>query len=1032
VIHVFGSCELNPARSELHRDGRLVPLAPKALEVLVYLIEHRGRVVLKTELLEELWPGENVSESSVHRTVAQLRRAIGQTETREAPIQTIYGRGYCFVDDVRTSTTAHGSDAGAFVAIPTPRPGGEPFVGRGEVMRELRAALRETSQGRGRLCVLSGEAGIGKTRCAQELGAEALSAGATVWTAYCQAADGAPAFWPWIQILRATAREDPQLAERARALLQELAPELADAAMNAVQGPALDPPAQRFRLLDAIAQLLLAAGETRTRVVILDDLQRCTETSLEVLSVLAPRLGRSRVLVLATERDDAGAQATSLRHPLLVRAPRISLVAWTDSEVEEYVEAVAGRPEVATIGRELHRKIGGNPFFVQETLRLLIARGELSAESALELDDVALPDALRQLVRAPLGELDPAARELVRVASVIGEAFTLPLLVRALGKSERDLLPLLAQALLHRIVVRGATVGEYEFRHVLIRNVVHGDIAEDARAALHRVVADAIEAQAAGTSQLGEIAYHLHQALPTGTHAKVRRYAAQAGEQAARVHAYAEAARYYRWVLDAQSFDASVSPRERCETHSRVALFELSAGDESTSRESLSRSIDIARHHGFGDLLALAAIVLRPTAMLARVEDPLALSALESAQSALPPEAQALRVRVQSHLACIPPISFAPERARALSQEALRAAHELDDPWALKDALASRLWACLDPDHLAEALALADEVVALAHGPGRRSMALDGHLGQLQVHIRRGDAAAAQRALDTYGRMAEQLRYPEARWTHQRLLAQLCDQQGRFAEADASYLALEQRGRELHIRLATRLIRRVRSRFARMRTQGARPSEATRIVTAHAYAHAFSTRFALEAGHVDVARAELERMARAGLDRLPRDDCFVATLVDLAWIVTRIGSAAQAELLYGELAPCASLNAVDELCVYTGSAAHSLGLLARVLGRHDTAVAHFEHALDMNTRLELRPFAAHTRYELASTLAEASRPPLARIRELLEDVCAEAREIGLPQLESDAESLLRGLLQARARASHRAYARERTELKPDR
>jgi DNA-binding winged helix-turn-helix (wHTH) protein len=1024
VVHVFGSCELNLDRSELHRDGRLIPLAPKAIEVLRYLIENRGRVVLKTELLAQLWPGERISQSSLHRTVADVRRAIGQTDTREAPIQTLYGRGYCFVDPVRSGAEGPPPEDDPGV-VPPSRAGREPFVGRDEVLAELRVALHAAEGGRGRLCVLVGEAGIGKTRCSQELASEALAAGASVWTAYCQAADGAPAFWPWIQILRACAREETRLARRANVLLAELAPELSATAPRA-DDDRRDPNTERFRILDAIAQLLLDAGEERMRVVILDDLQRCPQTSLEVLSVLSPRLERARVLVIGTARDDLDPHESPLwlRQPLLARAQRISLTGWTSGEVESYVAAVSGRPETAPLGRELHRKIGGNPFFVQETLRLLITRSELSTETPLELPEVALPDAVRQLVGARIAELDPLARELVRVASAIGETFSLPVLARALRTSEQDLLPVVAQALQHRIAVRGSTMGEYEFRHALIRRVVYDEIPEDERAVLHALIADALEAQAAGTAQLGEIAYHLHQALPTGTHARLRQFAAEAGAQAARVHAYAEAARCYRWVLDAQDFDASVSPRERGATHLRVALFELSAGDEGASRESLTRCIDIARHHGLGSLLALAATTLRTTAMLARVEDPLALAALEGALRMLTPEDRALRVCVQSQLACIPPITFEPDRARELSAEALRGARQLEGTLALKHALASRMQSCLDPAHLLEALGLADEIVALGNGRGRLDMALDGYLGQFQVQLRLGDMSAAQRALDIYGRMAERLQYPEAKWTHRRFLTQRLDQQGRFAEAEASYADLEQRGREMHIRLHAQLIRWARARFQRMR--GATPP--VRISTVHSYARAISTRFALEAGAREEARAELDRMALAGLERLPRDACFLATLGDLACCAEQLGDLASAEVLYAELAPHAGLNVVDDMCIYTGSAAHYLGLLARALGRLNTAMTHFEQALEMNTRLEIRPFTAQTRYELARTLQSSPSRSGARIRELLDDAGAEAEALGMAPLTASVDALRRASRGDRLRPTPRPLPRERAQF----
>jgi tetratricopeptide (TPR) repeat protein len=305
-------------------------------------------------------------------------------------------------------------------------------------------------------------------------------------------------------------------------------------------------------------------------------------------------------------------------------------------------------------------------------------------------------------------------------------------------------------------------------------------------------------------------------------------------------------------------------------------------------------------------------------------------------------------------------------------------------------------------------------------------MALDGHLGQFQVQLRLGDLSAAERALDAYGRMAERLRYPEAKWTHQRLLAQRLEQRGRFADADASYTDLEQRGRELHIRLHAQLIRWTRERFARLRAPGA----PTRIGTAHAYVHALTTRFSLEAGERELASAEFRRMARAGFDHLPRDACFLATLADLACIAEQLADAENAEILYGELAPHADLNAVDDLCVYTGSAAHSLGLLARTLGRREVAVAHFERALDINARLELRPFAAWTTYELARTLLDGAPQSPARVRDLLEAAGAEAKELGMAPLAASVEALRRVARGDRARPAQRTLARERAELKP--
>src|SRR5262249_41889282 len=152
----------------------------------------------KDELLGRLWPGEHVSDSVLPRCITLARKALGDDPNAQRMIQTVHGRGYRFVgaalrqaDVVVTSSTtpARSVEQGT-------------FVGRAEAMAVLRAALADAERGNGRLLLLVGEPGIGKTRTAAELAAEARAGGAMVLTGRCHEGEGAPAFWPWVQVVR--------------------------------------------------------------------------------------------------------------------------------------------------------------------------------------------------------------------------------------------------------------------------------------------------------------------------------------------------------------------------------------------------------------------------------------------------------------------------------------------------------------------------------------------------------------------------------------------------------------------------------------------------------------------------------------------------------------------------------------------------------------------------------------------------------------------------------------------------------------
>ncbi len=186
VIFTFGEFTLDSDRYDLRRGDTTIAIEPKIFDVLHFLVEHRDRVVHKEELLEALWPGEFVTDSVLPRCIATARKALGDTASLQTFIQTAHGRGYRFVGSVAEVKTTTSS-------VELAR---EVFIGREREFVQLEAATRDALSGAGRLIMIAGEPGIGKTRTADEAIHRAKEAGAQVLEGRCFEGGGAPPFCP--------------------------------------------------------------------------------------------------------------------------------------------------------------------------------------------------------------------------------------------------------------------------------------------------------------------------------------------------------------------------------------------------------------------------------------------------------------------------------------------------------------------------------------------------------------------------------------------------------------------------------------------------------------------------------------------------------------------------------------------------------------------------------------------------------------------------------------------------------------------
>jgi DNA-binding SARP family transcriptional activator/predicted ATPase len=421
---------------------------------------------------------------------------------------------------------------------------GPPLVGRSAELARLRAVWRGLAATGPRLVVLSGEAGIGKTRLAEEFVRWADGEGSVSAAARAYAAEGSLAFSPVAAWLRS-----PLVAARLEHLpevwlrdVARLVPEVL------ITHPALpDPgpltgPAERERLFAALAHTMLlrpsASVAPAPLVLILDDLQWCDRDTLEWLRYLLRSERTAHLLLIGTLRNDERADNPHLL-PLLTALTRdgqlveMALERLTLEETAALAARLAGDDLDAPALARIVRETQGNPLFVVESLR--------------PAADTAGAHTIQAIIAARLARLSPRAREVAHIAAAIGHACSYAVLVHATGKEE-ELVEALDE-LCARQIFDEQGGDQYRFGHDKVREVAYGALRAARRRLIHRRIAEALTAVRADDLDVvsGEIGAHYERAgLPERAIPWYRR----AGEIAQRLAATHEAIRLVRHALD--------------------------------------------------------------------------------------------------------------------------------------------------------------------------------------------------------------------------------------------------------------------------------------------------------------------------------------------------------------------------------------------------------------------------------------------------------------------------------------------------
>ncbi len=447
-------------------------------------------------------------------------------------------------------------------ATPLPDPDGGGLVGREEQLAVLAETFAGAAGGHGRLVLVAGEPGIGKTRLAEEAARRAAERGVRVAWGRCYEGEGAPAFWPWVQVARellsgVAADELGGMLGWAGAELSQLLPELKDLVPGLEPPPVVELQEARFRLYRAVTALLHRLAEGGPLLVVLDDLHWADVASLRLLVFLTAELRTTRLVVLGTYREPEVAAGQPLAETLgaLAREPvveRMALAGLGEADMARLVANAAGTWPVQRLARAVRERTAGNPFFVTELLRLLRSEGKLAGDVTAAARR-AIPVGVRDVLRRRLGRLPEQTNAVLLVGAVAGGGFDLDLVEAVTQLEEERALDAVEAAVLAGLVVEDErSPGRYGFAHALVRETIYQQLSRARRARLHARVGEALVGLrgADDPDRVLQVADHFWAAVPVIGAAAALPYVLAAVEYAMTRLAYEQAEQQLRRALE--------------------------------------------------------------------------------------------------------------------------------------------------------------------------------------------------------------------------------------------------------------------------------------------------------------------------------------------------------------------------------------------------------------------------------------------------------------------------------------------------
>ncbi|MEO6858395.1 MAG: AAA family ATPase [Solirubrobacteraceae bacterium] len=461
-----------------------------------------------------------------------------------------------------------------------------PLAGRQTELATLRCALRDADAGRPALVVLTGEAGVGKSRLVRELEAVARDErGLALRGQSLELSLGELPYAPIASALRSV--DAAELASALSELPVEARRELARAFPDTVsETPAETTSEDRFgqsRLFGWILALLRGLAAQALVLLSVEDVHLADTSSRDFLRFLAQSLRSERLLVIVTIRSDD----LHREHParILVReltrleaVTRIALEPLSPADIQSHVQSILGDVPPPELIDRLYARTQGNPFYTEELLAASVDGGQ------------SLPASLQDALLQRSDRLEESARTLLRLTAAAGRPLDEMLIEHASGLSGAEMETALRQCIDHNVLVCDRRTGEYRVRHALLAEAVYADLLPVEQASLHRRIAAALSEQAAAETA-GERARHWQLAHEPG---RALLASIEAGTAAERVFGYGEALAHFLRAVELSDGDppaAGIPPLDRIDLLTRAARAARWMGDSDTACDLCTRAL---------------------------------------------------------------------------------------------------------------------------------------------------------------------------------------------------------------------------------------------------------------------------------------------------------------------------------------------------------------------------------------------------------------------------------------------------------
>jgi hypothetical protein len=848
------------------------------------------------------------------------------------------------------------------------------LIGRDHPAGVLRAEIARAADSHGGLVLVTGEAGIGKTTLVTDAVEEARRQGALVLSGSCWDSDSAPGYWPWVQVIRGLRRsvtpEEWSAAEQAAGgSLAVLLGESPNA--DAVEG---------FQLYDAVTAALVSVSHGRPVVVVLDDLHWADTASIRLLEFAAQHTWFERLLLVGTYRDveleAAEHPLQPLMLPLLAKATTVTLTGLGPDEVKTLMTRTAGAEPDDDLVAEVHRRTGGNPFFVEQTARLWHAGGSVSA----------VAPGVRDALRRRLSLLPAPVVELLSTAAVLGREFHRQVLAAVAAAPVPQVDRLLDQAAAARLVLAHGA-GRFSFAHDLVRETLYGSLDEAEVPRRHAAVVRALDRSPALAERIfpADLARHAYLADGELEPARAVDHLLAAARDAGTRMSGEEAIGHLRRAYERAG---QAAPRRRAMVALQLGQELQHAGDRDDATRLFAEAVALSRELDDPELLARVAL----TRYRHGDPDKVTVDLLREAHGRLVTDGDASAAGTSE--------SDRPEAADLLAKELAVRVAALARRGGDDEALMFSLWAHHDAiwglGTAPERVALTDELMAVSRRTADRGSEYFAASFRWVALLEQGDP----RYLDQYRAfvaLAEREGRPRSSFASSLDGSIITTLLGRFTEAEALLdHAIATFGERPHVHF-TYMAHQLRWAVWLLQGRFTELAELHRALRdeGHPCPQLLESVTAAQQGDVEVALRQLA--AIPALDEPSARTFAPLWLRFQAQAAAASGDPEECERARSAITPYRGQWAVSMYgCDVSGPFDLWLGLLDAAQERWDDAVDRLTAAYRSADRLQARPWSVEARSRLAEALlARGADVDAAAGGALLDEVEREAGEIGM-------------------------------------